>query len=268
MKKHILTLTLCILALPALASANTEGYAWSESVGWFDFTKVVVSDTTLTGYAYNDNTGWLSFTADPNFTNTNGALSGFAWSESVGWFDFTGVTISEGDFQGYAYNDNTGWLNFTDGTVKTNWTPPTGTPPPTPRRSGSSGGTIPQAPTTLPTPALPTTLPNTVEGLTALLNQLQAQLAQLLSNTPALSNNPFTRDLQMNSEGEDVRQLQILLNSKGYLINTPPLPGAPGYESTYFGNRTQDALIKYQQDNNITPAVGYFGPITRGMITR
>ena len=34
-------------------------------------------------------------------------------------------------------------------------------------------------------------------------------------------------------------------------------------ESNYFGRQTKNALIKFQKTNNITPAVGYFGPITR-----
>jgi peptidoglycan hydrolase-like protein with peptidoglycan-binding domain len=29
---------------------------------------------------------------------------------------------------------------------------------------------------------------------------------------------------------------------------------------------TRGAVIRYQQENNITPAIGYFGPITRASI--
>jgi hypothetical protein len=103
-------------------------------------------------------------------------------------------------------------------------------------------------------------LPTSIEGLRTLLVQLQAQLAQLLSNTPASNNNPITRDLQLNDQGEDVRTLQQQLISKGYSISA----GATGF----FGTQTRDALIKFQQDNNITPAQGYFGLVTRGVINR
>jgi hypothetical protein len=103
-------------------------------------------------------------------------------------------------------------------------------------------------------------LPTSIEGLRTLLVQLQAQLAQLLSNTPASNNNPITRDLQLNDQGEDVRTLQQQLISKGYSISA----GATGF----FGTQTRDALIKFQQDNNITPAQGYFGPATRGAMNR
>lgn len=251
MKHFIKTLVLLLVftALPAFASANTQGHAWSESVGWFDFSQAVVSNTGLTGHAYNDNTGWLVLS---HITNSGGTLSGHAWSESVGWFDFSNVSISSGTFTGYAYNDNTGFLNFTDGTVTTTWAPAT-------RRSGSLvTGYVPQDIPTTPapsTPTVPTSLPNTIQGLQTLVAELQAQLTQLLSQSSG-----FMRDLELGMEGSDVTQLQTLLISKGFSIPA----GATGY----FGPQTQSALIQYQQANNIVPAVGYFGPITRAKITQ
>jgi hypothetical protein len=68
----------------------------------------------------------------------------------------------------------------------------------------------------------------------------------------------FTRDLELNTEGDDVKLLQQILIQKGYDI-----PAGP---TGFFGNQTRQALIKFQQDNNITPAAGYFGPITRARI--
>ncbi len=145
---------------------------------------------------------------------------------------------------------------------------------PTPRRRSGSKITPPTAlaqPTT-PVSSTPSTLPTTIPELQTLITQLQTQIQELLANNPSALNNPtsttFTRDLYADISGEDVRQLQILLNQKGYIVNTLSNPGAPGYESPYFGNKTQEALIKFQQDNNITPAAGYFGPVTRGKIVR
>jgi len=43
-----------------------SGYAWSESVGYFDFSKVTIENNHFRGYAYNDNIGFLSF----NCSNT------------------------------------------------------------------------------------------------------------------------------------------------------------------------------------------------------
>lgn len=248
MKKLLLTLALFLIATPAYA--NTTGYAWSESFGWFDFSLAVVSDTALTGHAYNDNTGWIVL---QGVTNTNGTLSGYAWSESVGYFDFSDVIITSGAFGGYAYNDNTGWLSFETGTtVTTTWAPPVDAPAPEPRRS-SSGGSKKKVtlinPTTSPTVNTPTTPPS-VSSPTFTLT--------------TLSSNP--RDLELNIEGEDVRLLQQFLNSQGFILNTSGLPGSPGYESTYFGNLTQSALSKFQIKHNITPTAGYFGPKTRAFI--
>lgn len=78
-------------------------------------------------------------------------------------------------------------------------------------------------------------------------------------------NDIFNRDLKLNSIGEDVKALQIYLNTHGYtLTNTGP--GSLNNETNYFGSLTRQALIRFQKDNNITPAVGYFGPITREFI--
>jgi hypothetical protein len=182
---------------------------------------------------------------------------GYAWSESVGWFDFSNVVITDTEVLGYAYNDNTGWLNFTNGTVSTTWSPAT------PRRSGSVSGSRPATPVTTPTTPPPTTQPQT--NISTLIDSLvsqgiitteQATLIKALLNNN--NNNPYTRDLTLNTEGDDVKQLQQFLISKGYTI-----PAGP---TGFFGAQTEQALIKFQQDNNITPAIGYFGPITRNFI--
>jgi len=82
---------------------------------------------------------------------------------------------------------------------------------------------------------------------------------------PEFSTAGFTRDLTLGSEGEDVRQLQIYLNSKGFIIATVGT-GSKGNESTYFGNLTQAALARFQAAKNIRPAEGYFGRVTRAYI--
>jgi hypothetical protein len=79
-----------------------------------------------------------------------------------------------------------------------------------------------------------------------------------IQNTIDTNTNSNVRDLEITLSGEDVRALQNILISKGYAIPA----GATGY----FGTQTQSALIKYQRDNNIIPAIGYFGKITRGQM--
>ena len=75
----------------------------------------------------------------------------------------------------------------------------------------------------------------------------------------------LSRDLEIGDVGEDVRILQVILNREGFVV-APSGVGSPGQETNYFGNKTKEALIKYQTANNISPAVGYAGPKTRASL--
>ena len=75
----------------------------------------------------------------------------------------------------------------------------------------------------------------------------------------------FFRDLCLGSQGEDVKQLQTFLNNAGYSVSDTG-HGSPGQESSCFGRKTQRALIRYQAANDISPAKGYFGKITRAQV--
>ena len=81
----------------------------------------------------------------------------------------------------------------------------------------------------------------------------------------------FTRNLTIGSTGEDVRELQKILNAEGFTIAKTG-PGSPGNESTYFGLLTKQALIKYQNfyrsELGITAGTGYFGPATMKFVNR
>lgn len=250
MKKYIIALAIAV-SIQASA-ANTAGYAWSESIGWFDFRNATITDTAVTGYAYNDNTGWLVLSG---ITNTNGTLSGYAWSESVGYFDFSHVTISNGALTGYAYNDNTGWLSFSTGTtVTTTWTLPVATPAVSYAGGAYYGGG------------------STSGGSYSVPESLKIPTTQPVVNTPAVVPNitpptvtAIARDLQVNTKGADVKTLQQFLNSQGFIVSKTGA-GSLGKETTLFGPATKAALIKFQAKNGIKPASGYFGPITRAFI--
>lgn len=104
--------------------------------------------------------------------------------------------------------------------------------------------------------------------------ELQAQIAALLAQIAALqaqvggtsgSCYAFTTDLTLGSNGEAVRQLQKQLNAKGYVVATSGA-GSVGNESTYFGGLTRVALARYQAAMGISPAAGYFGPVTRARL--
>jgi hypothetical protein len=70
----------------------------------------------------------------------------------------------------------------------------------------------------------------------------------------------FAVDLTIGSRGADVVELQKELIAMGFSI--PALTsGSATYG--YFGTQTRSAVAAYQKAHSITPAVGYFGPITR-----
>ncbi len=77
----------------------------------------------------------------------------------------------------------------------------------------------------------------------------------------------FTKNLKYRDRSTDVLELQKFLNSNGYILSNTGA-GSIGFETTYFGPATRNALTKFQKDNNIKPAVGYFGVITRGVVNK
>jgi hypothetical protein len=113
----------------------------------------------------------------------------------------------------------------------------------------------------------------------ALKAQIQALIAQInalrarLGLPPVGGTNPpgaqggtlFARNLTIGSTGPDVKALQIYLNTHGFILATTG-PGSPGHETNLFGALTRDALAKFQAAKGISPAAGYFGPLTRAYV--
>jgi hypothetical protein len=58
----------------------------------------------------------------------------------------------------------------------------------------------------------------------------------------------FARNLKLGSRGEDVRQLQIFLNTHGFMLANSGA-GSVGEETINFGTLTRNALIKFQEAN-------------------
>ena len=151
-------------------------------------------------------------------------------------------------------------------------------PPPEPARrsSGSSATSIPKRVVALERENRPEAAeqlreqyPDIVntEPLQARIKQLQAQLEAL--RTLVKSSSPTTlpvRDLYYGLEGEDVKTLQTLLinHNAGPKAATLAQITATGGFYSY----TKAALIEYQTLNNISPAAGYFGPLTRVQMKR
>lgn len=89
-----------------------------------------------------------------------------------------------------------------------------------------------------------------------------ALLFALTSTTHALVECDFSRDLEYGIDGEDVRCLQRYLNDAGFTVAVTG-PGAPAGETTLFRDATEDAVVAWQEANNVYPASGYFGPLSR-----
>ncbi len=85
--------------------------------------------------------------------------------------------------------------------------------------------------------------------------------------------NRLVRDLKLSDTGEDVRTLQLFLNTHGFTVATVG-EGSPGYESTFFGPATEQALKKFQNAHSakvltpfgLTSGTGYLGAKTRELI--
>lgn len=111
----------------------------------------------------------------------------------------------------------------------------------------------------------------TIEELLAQIAQLQAQLMALQGGTtPVPTGNvacagvTFTRNLTVGSTGQDVKCLQVLLNTNGYTLASTGA-GSPGMETSYFGPITLGAVRAFQVAKGWTPA-NQVGPLTRGAL--
>ena len=83
----------------------------------------------------------------------------------------------------------------------------------------------------------------------------------------------FMKDLWFSMIDEEVRTLQKVLNKLGFKLASEGA-GSPGNETNYFGSRTKNALIKFQEahaDKILNPiglvnGTGHFGEMTRKFI--
>lgn len=107
-----------------------------------------------------------------------------------------------------------------------------------------------------------TIIPQSAAAQSSSIQQLLAQIAQLQQQVQALGTGTstgcytFTRDLTIGSQGADVTALQNYLHGTGHYTFAS---GATGY----FGPVTQTVVAAWQRSQAITPAVGYFGSLSR-----
>jgi uncharacterized repeat protein (TIGR01451 family) len=115
----------------------------------------------------------------------------------------------------------------------------------------------------------PSSPPSALSGMTvaemeSLLASLEAQLQTLEAQASGMTSFTFTRNLSLWNTGNDVKQLQIFLISE----NSGPAAAKLAKHGTthVFGILTFNALVEFQKKAGISPASGYFGPITRAYI--
>jgi hypothetical protein len=114
-----------------------------------------------------------------------------------------------------------------------------------------------------------------IATLLAQLSTLQAQLATLKGETPpgvtGCTITSFNRNLSQGMSGDDVKCLQIILNSDPDTQLAASGVGSPGEETMYFGPLTHAAVVKFQEKYaedvlapwGITTGTGYVGSTTR-----
>ncbi len=103
--------------------------------------------------------------------------------------------------------------------------------------------------------------------ITSLKKIKQLQAAVCTSTTNKNSNNSivFNRLLKKDSNGQDVRALQVWLNTHSFTVATTG-KGSLGNETDYFGSNTQKALIKMQKKYGIKVANGQTGVETNMLL--
>lgn len=102
-----------------------------------------------------------------------------------------------------------------------------------------------------------------ITSLLAMIQSLQSQLANAGGTTTVGTGYTFNTNLTVGSTGADVLNLQKALNMDSATQVSTAGAGSPGNETSFFGPATRAAVAKFQQKYGITPAVGYFGPVTR-----
>lgn len=164
---------------------------------------------------------------------------------------------------------NTSSCETVDYGVSTTWriqTPSPPSPPSPPNQesnagqSRSSGGRRFSQTTLVSTSTTPTILP-------------PCNPSDNLRNKPNINCKPsyepqynFLVNLRFGMQNNDVRALQQFLNNNGFVVSDSGA-GSLGNETTYFGEKTRTAVIKFQRANGITP-IGIVGPITRDLINK
>lgn len=114
------------------------------------------------------------------------------------------------------------------------------------------------------------TLQKQIQDLLATVSQLQQQLLSLQGSSLPTTSFSFNNNVTLGDEGNDVLELQKVLNRNIATRVAASGPGSSGNETIYFGPLTKMAVVRFQEfyrDEILTPiglfiGTGYVGPHT------
>lgn len=215
----------------------------------------------------------LSVTTNENATCKYGTTAGTAYASIASTFTSTGGTTHTATITGLTNGtSHTYYVRCTDGSSNANTSDyeiAFSVADEAPVSSGTiSGGSY--GPRTINNPnPIDSVKQKLIQTLTLLIERLieEIRLKQGLPNNNQ-DNQIIPSDLNFNTNlsvpmnHPDVLRLQRFLNTNGFPVALIG-PGSLNNETTLFGVATYSALVKFQQANNISPASGYFGPLTR-----
>jgi len=114
-----------------------------------------------------------------------------------------------------------------------------------------------------------------IQEILEAIKALQALLAQLQGERQAIPQGfRFQTNLKYGTSSIDVKYLQIMLNQDPGTRVADTGPGSPGRETTYFGPKTLQAVIRFQEKHrqdilspyNLSKGTGYVGKATRAKL--
>ncbi len=215
------------IAVPIVTTSDPSSTTMTTTTLNGNITSVGDATSTTRGFNYGITTGY-----EMASTTETGSFSTGAFTANI-----TGLTCGTTyHYQSYATNLG-GTGTSTDATFSTSLCPVV-----TSSYGTHHGGFVFSSSVSVASSSVPVVedQPSVASSSTEVVSEEVAPSVESASSSLLL-----TRILKKGMVGPDVAVLQRFLNSRGFII-APTGNGSPGNESMYFGERTKDALIEFQ----------------------